>query len=265
MEQTHQKRIPQASSTSRGIVFFSNFNKQCIITTLDQNGNFLTYQTSTNSPEFHNVVDPDPYEEKAIKNISKATIIFDIAITIISILLGFLMKSIYPVFTTVFFIIFASKDFIKIAFVTYHYKIDKSQKNKASKLSGAKNKVINAYLKTQKVPTIMESKKFSRCLEGVTINKDFTSVFFYLILALSTAFIAPYHPLVHIAICFALMLLYYFFLFKGWNKIFQLLVTSNPSDKELQVAINGIEAFDQMENMYKERLADTFLTMWGLK
>ena len=72
-------------------------------------------------------------------------------------------------------------------------------------------------------------------------------------------------PTNSIAICFALMLLLYFFLFKGWNKIFQLLVTSNPSDKELQVAINGIEAFDQMENMYKEKLADTILTMWGLK
>lgn len=116
-----------------------------------------------------------------------------------------------------------------------------------AKFHSAEHMAVNAYEQLQRIPTLGEIKRFSRFSKGcgfmLIMHRIVThlSVIILLLFAIGGNMSAYYFAL---AIIPAFMIIAWH---KGWFKFLQVFFTAPPTDNELEVAIEGLKNFEEME------------------
>ena len=120
---------------------------------------------------------------------------------------------------------------------------------------GAEHKVITAYQKLKRVPTIKEAKRFSRINKacGATIYSAFiTAQIIGFIIYVKTGFVISEIVLFIVPLLFQTV-----FPFNFIGKLVQFFTTSKPEDKNIELAIAAISALEtkqQLSEIVKETL-----------
>ena len=117
---------------------------------------------------------------------------------------------------------------------------------------GAEHKVIRAYMKLKRIPTLEEAKKFSRISKscGVTIySAFFTTQIIGFIVFVTKGYAIPEILLFIIPILFQSV-----FPFNLLGKIAQFFTTREPEDENIELAIAAITALENNEDFYKKLL-----------
>ena len=126
------------------------------------------------------------------------------------------------------------------------------KKKGLTRYHGAEHMSIAAYMDLNRVPTIQEVKKYSvfseYCGSMHLINKAVKPI----CLSAVTLFL-PYDmsTIRRILIYFAILSLINFIQKRGWFKYLQVLFIDKPTDREIEVAIEGIKEFEKMEDSIK--------------
>lgn len=234
-----------ARSKRNGIIFYSNI---CPFlgceTFLDSSGkinNEVIYMDSK-SNSFSEV-------SKQEKPPSKwKIIVFDILLIITCILL----KNINLIIAAFYFSLVVSFDFFRFLKVSYHLKLKKGINYSTGKFHAAEHMVLNAYEKLQRVPTLEELKSFSRFSKSCGSRSITDQLILEIIVSLCLAFGAtlpiPIYLLLLVIVCTFVIIS----IKTGLFRFAQILLTNKPSDKELQLAIEGIKNFEEMENSIYE-------------
>lgn len=122
-----------------------------------------------------------------------------------------------------------------LAFIENIYQ---EKKTDSLKFHASEHMVINAFNHLQRVPTLQEVKTYSRYHKACGTNSITEMILYFLIVFLMT-----YIPSIEykfVFFCVSLLLLEILSLVGGLNFI-QFFTTSPPTDRELSVAIKGIE------------------------
>lgn len=137
-----------------------------------------------------------------------------------------------------------------VSFLTFVYQLKMGNQKQTARFHGAEHKVINAYEKLQRIPTLEEARNAScfskNCGSRYDVGKFllFMAMFFYMI------FVAPKVSGIKYIIGMILMCLVIIILTEmGTFKFFQILFTYEPTDKELETAIKGLEVIDELNSL----------------
>ena len=159
----------------------------------------------------------------------------------------FLVKNVLLIALSIYFALFVSFDFLDLALTSYLMKSKNGSLVSLAKPHAAEHMAINAYEQLQRIPTLDEIKNFSRfskdCGFMIILSRIMThlSVIILLLFAISGNMLAYYFAL---AIIPAFMVIAWR---KGWFKFLEVFVTAPPTDSELEVAIEGLKKFEEME------------------
>lgn len=173
-----------------------------------------------------------------------------IAIGITAILSIIISKQISIAIALIYFSMIALKDLIEFCQFSWSIKVGKFKST--ARFHAAEHKVINAYRKKQRVPTIEEIRKASRfdkmCGSKNYINKIVIFGLVSIVIAL-----APFIKLHEYSILLMLVCIFSW-LGKKYEifRFLQIFVTNKPTDKELKVALAGVQFFDKMEEEIPE-------------
>lgn len=110
---------------------------------------------------------------------------------------------------------------------------------------GAEHMVFSAYMKLKRIPTVEESKHFSRINRncGITIYSSYiTAQLIGFILYVNTSYIIP-----EVILFFIPLLFRKIFPFNFLGKIFQLFITSKPEKCNIELAIVALSALERKE------------------
>lgn len=238
--ENHDK-IRYMQALENGVIFFPPVGNKAAMCTIDENdkiqSKLLTYYSIFEVYDFINMK-----ELKNNFNIYKV-LIFDV----ILILIPTILKSANFLIVTAFFSLFISRDFFMLLKIIYEMKSKKGTAKTTAKFVAACNMVTNAYNDLERIPTLEEVKTYSRYsyYSGIadtfkSIIKKFIFLITYILIGLN----------INPGICFIIAISFLFFinyLFEhGYLTSLQILVTCKPSDKELEVAIEGIKFYDDI-------------------
>lgn len=241
-----EKRIEFAESKRIGIRFYSN-----TIPDLYAEGYLDKGEIKTRI--FLEILDSyidskDSYQQQLLtrlKILLKVRSIFNIILTSFCI---FICKNLCLTLASLYFSVTASRKLFIYLYLIYELKLRNDSGRQAGRFHAAEHMAVNAYKKLQCVPTLIEIKKFSRFHIRCTSNKIVSNILKNLLISLSTAFILNWNLLLYIVFIICIHILINISLKKGLFRCFQIFVTSKPNDIELQVAIEGLNCFEEMEN-----------------
>lgn len=232
MRSDNQLKINSALSFSSGIIFYSNTKTEYgVIATIDSNQNIHA--------EFGKV------EELLLKHYEDKAYI--IKSTIVKIVL------MISLFFTLYFLM--NREFLSclrmlLGDLCFIYSLLLFTENiswKSSKFHSAEHKSINAYNSLNRPPTLEEVRFYSRFCKNCSTN---TITYFQLTCTILFActWINPFNLYLLI-----ILLVLVFVLFKlnllCWGQVF---TTLKPTEKELEVAIKGIELWEKYERMLEK-------------
>lgn len=184
-------------------------------------------------------------EKRRIKNWHVFAVLTTFDILLISFCL--LIKNFFLVALSIYFSLFVSFDFFNLILSSYLMKSKNGSLVSLAKFHSAEHMAVNAYEQLQRIPTLGEIKRFSRfskdCGFMLIIHRIVThlSVIILLLFAIGGNMLAY---------SFALAIIPTFMVIawrKGWFEFLQVLVTTPPTDNELEVAIEGLKKFEEME------------------
>lgn len=231
------KKIRYMQAGEKGIAYFSSHGDKTCIASLEWDGNILKDYWTNDSPYF-----PDYFVRTKVFDEPINIMWFAIFNLPLFILAGFL-KSIKLFSIALLFTLFVSFRVFKILYIAYHMKVSK-RLEQTSKFVSASHMATNAYNKLQRIPTIEEAKNFSRFSKHSTLSYTFASslshIFVFTIL-LITSTLSIWELIFLCLTPIAMILLS----FAGGLNFLQALVTTKPSDKDLEVAIEGIKVFEE--------------------
>lgn len=241
----NNKEITKARSKNNGIVFYSNmFPFVGLETFYDDSGNMHSRLIYTPLDE-HNCY-LEAVEDGIIVN-KKNLHIFNIALIIISIIRFVFTKNIGLILASIYFSILVSYDLFKIAKISYSMKLKKGKNYSKAKFHAAEHMVINAYKKLQRIPKLEEAKRFSRFSKMCGSRKIINRTFFCTMQIIATATLCSYNIIIYIIVF--LLILGFMLLDEKYNylRFLQVFITNKPTDKEIELAIEGLKQFEIME------------------
>ncbi len=238
-------KINHAESMDDGIRFYSKRHKGYVaISTVDEVGNIKTEWTTMKK-----------YEKEKNKN-DKSADRKKIFIFILYVLPFFTIFAILLVWATskdpmlgmrIFFLGYASMLLGEFVIITY---IERRKMKNAYKFHSAEHMVLNAYRKLKRVPTIEEIHQYSRFSNSCGTNGTTLMVMDFTLMSLCTFIRNPLY-------CFIGMLFVQIIVFIllqcGFLNFLQEFTTIIPTDKELNVAIAGMNVWFENEKKKKEK------------
>ena len=238
-----KKSIIHARSSENGIIFYSHsFPLICSKTFRDSSGQIYSIVIPE---EFADCIGTVNRKQRKLKkwHVLAAISVFDIF------LIGFcfLVKNVFLIALSIYFALFVSFDFLDLALTSYLMKSKNGSFVSLAKFHAAEHMAINAYEQLQRIPSLDEIKSFSRfskdCGFMLISRRILThlSVIILLLFAITGNMLAYYFAL---AIIPAFMVIAWR---KGWFKFLEVFVTAPPTDSELEVAIEGLKKFEEME------------------
>lgn len=163
---------------------------------------------------------------------------------IIFVLSSILFLNIYPFIAVIFTCLF-SPVWYHFACLAISYKFGKRQN--LSRFHAAEHMAINAYCKLQRIPTLKEIRNSSRFSENCgsmhILNACIPTLLFTLCF-ISGTFL---HPLLFIFVLLVFSIFNFVLLKFKLLKFLQFFFTSKPTDLELEVALKGIQVYDDVE------------------
>lgn len=184
-------------------------------------------------------------EEQEIKDVKPWIII---AIDTMLLLLSIYFGDVNVIIGILYFILFSSLELIDLIYAIYQVKFGSCRA--LGKFHSAEHKAINAYRELKRVPSLEEVKKASRfhpnCGSGIIFRNIGTSLPLCIVL-LSYRFVDFKIYIIELIIAIVIVIISTKL---SILKYLQILVTNKPTDKELLVAIKGIEALQKEENAY---------------
>ena len=241
--ENHEK-IRLMKATENGVIFFPTTGNQAAMCTIDENdkvhSKVFTYSSIFDTFDF---IDMKEFNDNL--NIFKV-LIFDAILIIISAL----FKNIDFIIAASFFSLFVSKKLFMLFKIIYEMKSKKGTAKTTAKFVGACNMVTNAYNDLGRVPTLEEVKEYScysyYCSMDYTFKRIIKNTFFSLIFFLFGLKII--NPLLCLLFEVIFLLLLDYLFEHGHMLGLQSLVSSEPSDKELEVAIDGVKLYIKLVN-----------------
>ena len=237
-----EKNVQEARAKRNGIVFSSN--KIPII-------GYETYRDEFEKIQSRIVpVEIDEYletiqllNEKGEYISKKKVILFDIILIICCIL----TKNIWFVLATIYFSITISFDVFEFGKFVYQMKSKNGKENSTARYHAAEHMVINAYDKLQRIPTFDEVKKSSRFSKKCGSRKEICKICMYTVISLAIAFGAEINIFDYSFIVIGTSIFLIMAEYKGWLRFLQILITTPPTNSEIEVAVEGIKFFEKME------------------
>ena len=241
-------KIRYAGSQKNGIVLQSPrlpFLK--IVTTRDKNDTIHSEVRSVllDKPNLLNTF--ANAENLSYKNFRRRTLLANILLIDLGFWLTWRTLNIGFILAAAFWVIFVAKEFWIFSNVVYQMKSKRGSEHATARYHSAEHMVVDAYNQLGRVPSMAEAKTFSRfsknCGSQETIN--------HIVLSTTTCIfccIAAKIPIfIYIPILLTVQGFCIFASKKGWFKFFQALITEEPTDSELEVAITSIINMQEME------------------
>lgn len=246
-----KKCIMHARSSKNGIIFYSNsFPLICSKTFRDSSGQIHSIVIPGELVDYIGTVNG---EKRKLKNWHVFAVLTTFDILLISFCL--LIKNFFLVALSIYFSLFVSFDFFNLILSSYLMKSKNGSLVSLAKFHSAEHMAVNAYEQLQRIPTLGEIKCFSRfsskCGFMPIVGRIVThlSVIILLLFAIGGNMSAYYFAL---AIIPTFMVLAWR---KGWFEFLQVLVTTPPTDSELEVAIEGLKNFEEMEKALNKKIS----------
>ena len=236
------KEIQFAKATQNGVIYYSNEKPflRAYETTINQNGEIETLERESNPFCYTgNFVETEEIEEKFSY---LGVLLFD---AFLIILFTFLKNEQFFISACIF-ALGVSLRFFRFTNILYQMKTNYQS---TARFFAASNMVRNAYVKLQKVPTIEEAKKCSKisksCTIAFSLSRLISNITILIVITLLSSESFVIYTLLAIGVPVILTLL------ANWGvfDFVQLLFASKPTDKELEVAIEAVKAFEKMENI----------------
>jgi len=243
----NNKFIINARSKRNGIIFYSNiFPLIGMEAFLDDSGNIQTNVIDKGLERFIDYLGTLNEEENTLNK--RWIIIFDIIIIILSIIACVFSKNFGFVIGAIYFSAFVSIDLYK--FINSVCNLRKRDKNGyyTAKFHGAEHKVLNAYKKLQRIPTLEEARKFSRFSKLCGSRAIIYRMFMFTLLTATIIFILHHNSIIYFITVLAIVGFVIICEKHGLLNFLQVFVTSKPSDKEINLAIEGLKQFEILEN-----------------
>lgn len=244
---TKKKNILEARSKKNGIVFYSDIcPRYGAETYIDDLGIIHSIIIPVQLDELIDISEILAHNEKS--RFSKfIPLVFDVILIIVCLIL----RNPWYIFASIYFSVTASFDlfhFIKSAYL----KFSESDYRSRTKFHSAEHMVVNAYRKFQRIPTFREVKQSSRfskyCGSRILYHNIVESILMSLIIVLSSKY--------GILFCYLGFIFINMFMSivkrMGLLKFLQIFVTSPPSNVEIQIALEGIKAFEDMEEKLRQ-------------
>ena len=238
-----KKRMGTARSRNNGILFCSNI---CpfwgIEATVNESGEIQALFVSV--PE---------HDSNIAKIIFKRNDLWKIvAFDVLLVMLSLLAKSFLVTFAAIYFSIMVSLKLFIFVRLAYESKSKNGKLHSFAKFHAAEHMVVNAYNKYQRVPTFEEVKKSSRFNKDCGSNLIMCDIVLGLSISINDAIIGIIgNVFIEFILLFIMMCITLIVIIggrKGWLKFFQYFITTPPTDKEIEVAIEGVKTFEKMEN-----------------
>lgn len=247
----------EARSKKDGIVFYSKtvyglgleafyddeeqIQFKTIYTELDEFNDYLGMMYFNNSKRFTN---------KHIITLTGLMFILSIILTSLFDNFGFFSSA----------IIFAMMSDKIFNFINTSYSI-KSKKEKYYALGlfhAAEHMACNAYEKLQRIPTLKEAQSFSRFHQRCGSKSTITNFFFIItaILFFPLLFLTPQNLII------LLLLILLYILNQRFNvlRFLQILIINKATERELFLAIKGLEEYEKMETLAKDNVEQLIIT-----
>lgn len=244
----NKKRVLEARSKRNGIVFYSNKNPLiCYEVYINEKGEIQKEKIPREVSEGR---DNDAWMPEYSVKLRRIEKILKVVMAVVGIISIIIIKKISIAIGLMYFSMIALRDFLR--FVELSYQLKCGEKQPIARFHAAEHMVLNAYERKQRIPTIEEIKKASRfdrnCSSKTSINKIFIFGIMSAVICLSGSIsIYSYFILIIAVIIFNVIQQRYNIL-----KFLQVFVTKKPSNKEIEVALEGIKFFEEMEEQIPE-------------
>jgi len=235
-----------ARSSKNGIIFYSNIysfiGMKAYFDEFENIRTEIVYKDNEDVVDYTSILN----RKGSIFNIKNLAII-DLFL-IISAVIGCAYTGNFGlVLGAIFFSVFVSWDLWRTIIVSYVMKKKDNRGYSIAKFHAAEHKVLNAYKKLKRIPTIEETKKFSRfSTQCGSIVRTFRIVMFFLFSILMTC-ILHYNNMIYLFCVLFVLELMVLAVKHGWLNFLQVFFTSIPTDKEIKLAVEGLRQFEMME------------------
>lgn len=237
-----EKNVQEARAKRNGIVFYSN--KIPIIGYKTYRDEFGKIQSCILPVEIDEYLETKQLlNEKGGYISKKKVILFDIILIICCIL----TKNIWFVIASIYFSITISFDVFWFGKEVYQMKSKNGKENSTARYHAAEHMVTNAYYKLQRIPTFDEVKKSSRFSKDCGSRREICKICMYTLISLATAFVSEINIFAYNFIIIGTSIFSIIAERKGWLRFLQILITTPPTDSEIEVVVEGIKFFEKME------------------
>ena len=230
-------KVDHARFMGNGILFYSKRHEGYIaVSIVDEMGNIKTEWTTIEKYR------KEKNKSNKIENAKKILILSFLPFSLIfSLVLDRVIISKGPIWGIRFLFIFFA--FIILYMFVMYIVIEKKIEKNIFKFHSAEHMVLNAYSKLKRVPFLEEIKRYSRYSNGCGTN-IITLIFIWDIMMFFWTFVSDISVIVFVL----------YILWKcGKLNFLQIFTTSEPTDKELLVAIAGLSVWLENEKKEKEK------------
>lgn len=238
-------KIAHAHSMDNGIQFYSKRHKgYAAIATVDEVGNIKTEWATMKKYEKEKNKHDKSADRKKIFIFILCALPFS---TIFAILLEWAMSK--ETMLGMRFLFFGYASMLLGVFVISTY-IERKKTKNACKFHSAEHMVLNAYRKLKRVPTIEEIRQYSRLSNSCGTNVTTQMVMNFTLMFLCTFIRNPLYSFIGMLSVNIIVLI---LLQCGFLNFLQKFTTIIPTDKELDVAIAGMNVWFENEKKKKEK------------
>ena len=237
-------RITRARSTVDGIVFYSETVPTVgVVSSVTEDGQIQAKSKFLGISDF---LGNDSISSLLSKKLNKWIVI---VLDIVLILLSILSDNPCAILATVYFSINASYVFYSLLYLVYCMKFGNMKS--LARFHAAEHKAVNTYSSLKRVPTFEELKNASMFVPACGSRVGIRLVIFQTLISIELWLLLPISGWFYLIAVFLTALLCHldtkFHIFLP----LQFLFVSQPTDIELQVALEGLKVYDKMECSYQ--------------
>lgn len=242
-----EKFIREVRSKKNGIIFYSNQLPEIgVLTFIDDSGKIQSKTIPVHLDELSERL--ESLSSGRYYSTRNRVLVFDV----ILILICLFSMDFHFVLASIYFSILVSFKLFTFIDISYQMKSNNGKDRSLARFHAAEHMAINAYEKYQRIPTFEEIKRSSRFSKSCGSMKHLKQIAICSLISLSVAFLADWNSIAYFISLVLIVVLSYF---DGWIRFLQIFITSKPSDKEIEVAIEGLKNFEELEDVL---LKDTF-------
>lgn len=243
--------IIDARSKKNGIVFYSNlFPFIGVQAFFDNYGNIKSKLIDKELDEFVDYVGTLNEGEKTLNK--KKLIILDSVLILFSIIGCIFSGNFGLVLGSIFFSIFVSKDLYRFSKACYNMNLKDEKQRSTAMFHAAEHMVLNAYQTLKRIPSLEEAKKFSRFSKLCGSRAILSRMFMFSLITIAMFSILHYNNIIYLISVLSIVMFVVKSQKYGWLNFLQVFVTSKPTDKEIELAIEGLKQFEIMEKKIED-------------